>query len=203
MKRKLLIYLLNFVGVVIVFLLIIWGLNSWMHSYTKHGETIEVPDITKVRLDKAIEILEEGGFRYEVIDSVYRDNFKKMDIVEQDPIGGSFVKKGRRIYLIVNALDKPKVPMPRLTNKSLSLAKVLLKNSGLRLGNIENKKTTLGDGLVLAQMRNGDTIRPYSLVVKGTAIDLIVSIKTDPTDVFDEFGNLIEPTLSEEPILEE
>jgi len=192
MKRKLLIYLLNIVGVIVALLLIIWGLNTWMHSYTRHGETIEVPDITKVRLDKAIEMLEEGGFRYEVIDSVYRDNFNKMDIVEQDPIGGSFVKKGRRIYLIVNALDKPKVQMPRLTNKSLSLAKVLLKNSGLNLGRIENKKTTLGDGLVLAQMLNGDTIKPYTLVVKGATIDLIVSIKPDESDQFDEFGNLIE-----------
>lgn len=192
-RRNYLIVTLNILAAFIAFVIVIWGINTWMHSFTRHGEAIEVPNLIGVRMDKAIEMLEDGKFRYEIIDSVYRDSMKKMDIVEQDPAAGSFVKKGRKIYLIVNSLDRPKVQVPRLTNKSLNLAKVLLKNAGLRVGNIETKKTIFGDNLVLAQLYHGDTIRPNTMVYKGTAIDLIVSIKPEANDVFDENGNLILP----------
>lgn len=192
-RRKWLIFGVNSLAAIIVILCAIWILQRWMYSYTRHGEAIEVPNIVGVRMDKALAILEENKFRYEIIDSVYRDSMKKMDIVEQDPAAGSFVKKGRTMYLIVNSLEKPKVQVPKLVNKSLNLAMALLKNSGLRVGNVEFKKTLLGDNLVLAQMYHGDTIRPHVMVYKGAAIDLIVSVKPVDGDQFDENGNYINP----------
>ncbi|MCO6496009.1 MAG: PASTA domain-containing protein [Bacteroidetes bacterium] len=199
-RPKWMIIGINMLIAIVVFLIFIWGLQKWMYDFTHHGEAVEVPNLVGVRMDKAIAMLEEGKFRYEIIDSVYRDSMKKMDIVEQDPSGGSFVKKGRKVYLIVNSLDKPKVQVPKLINKSLNLATALLRNSGLRVGNIETKKTLLGDNLVLAQLYHGDTIKPYTMVYKGTAIDLIVSIKPDEGDQFDENGNYILP---EETVIEE
>jgi beta-lactam-binding protein with PASTA domain len=184
---------INFAAIILLLLLSIWIVNKWMHSFTRHGEEVTVPDITKIRIDKAMELLEENGFRYEITDSVYRDGYKKMDVVEQDPMPGSVVKNGRKIYLVINALDKPSVQVPRLQNKSFSLAKALLKNAGLNLGKVESKKTNLGDGLVLAQMFKGDTIAPYSLVEKGAKIDLIISVKPNPDDILLENGEYQSP----------
>lgn len=171
----------HFALVLVATIIAIWLLNNWMHKYTRHGEEVMVPKIREMRLDKAVAILEEQGFRYLVIDSVYKDNLNKMDIAEQDPAPGSLVKKGRTIYLIINSLGKPKVPMPKLVNVSISLAKVLIKNSGLKLGQIETKETLMGDGLVLQQYIKGDSIPVGKMVEKGSTVNLLVSIK--PTEL--------------------
>jgi eukaryotic-like serine/threonine-protein kinase len=184
--------ILHFALVLVSTIIAIWLLNKWMHSYTKHGEEVMVPKIREMRLDKAVAILEEQGFRYLVIDSVYKDNLKKMDIAEQDPAPGSLVKKGRTIYLIINSLGKPKVPMPKLVNVSISLAKVLIKNSGLKLGQIETKKTLMGDGLVLQQFIRGDTIPVGKMVEKGSTVNLLVSIKPTELDSIGVDGSVID-----------
>lgn len=184
-------------AVILLSVLGIFLLNQWLNIYTRHGEKVEVPSLTGMRIDKAISILEEQNFKYLIIDSVYRDKLKKMDVAEQDPQAGSWVKKERTIYLTINALDKPTVQVPRLVNKSFSLASALLKNSGLQLGRVEYKKTILGDGLVVGQFYRGDSIQPYALVEKGAKIDLVVSIKPEEGDEFDEFGNLIIRDFSE------
>jgi beta-lactam-binding protein with PASTA domain len=191
-KNKNIISLLKHIGAVILLSFLgIWLLNMWLHFYTRHDEKIEVPSLTGMRIDKAISILEEQKFRYLIIDSVYRDKLKKMDVAEQDPQAGSWVKRERTIYLTINALDKPTVQVPRLVNKSFSLACALLKNAGLNLGKVDYKKTILGDGLVVGQFFRGDSIQPYALVEKGAKIDLIVSIKPEEGDEFDENGNII------------
>jgi beta-lactam-binding protein with PASTA domain len=182
--------ILHFALVLISIIVGIWLLNKWMHTYTRHGEEVMVPKIREMRLDKAVAILEEQGFRYLVIDSVYKDHLKKMDIAEQDPAPGSLVKKGRTIYLIINSLGKPKVPMPKLVNVSVSLAKVLIKNSGLKLGQIETKKTLMGDGLVLQQFIKGDTIPVGKMVEKGSTVNLLVSIKPTESDSIGADGSV-------------
>jgi len=184
--------ILHFAIALVSTIIAIWLLNQWMHSYTRHGEEVIVPKIREMRLDKAVAILEEQGFRYIVIDSVYKDNLKKMDIAEQDPAPGSLVKKGRTIYLIINSLGKPKVPMPKLVNVSISLAKVLIKNSGLKLGQIETKKTLMGDGLVLQQFIRGDTIPVGKMVEKGSTVNLLVSIKPTELDSIGLDGSVID-----------
>jgi beta-lactam-binding protein with PASTA domain len=193
LKQRIKLLAINFALVIVVIIVAIFIVNRWMHKFTRHGQSIEVPSVIGVRIDKAIDVLEEGNFRYEIIDSVYRDNLKKMDVAEQDPAAGSFVKKGRKVYLIVNSLDKPKVQVPRLQNKSINLAKVLLKNAGLKLGNVTTKKTTLGDGLVLAQFYRGDTLSPYSWIEKGAKIDLLISVKPGENDIMNEYGEYISP----------
>jgi beta-lactam-binding protein with PASTA domain len=189
---------LHLLSILLFLAVSIWLVGVWMDYYTRHGEAVEVPDVTRMRIDRAIETLESDGFRYEIIDSVFREDAQRMDVVEQDPYPGSFVKKNRMIYLTVNALEKPRVSLPRLQHKPLNLARILLKNSGLQVGDIYYKKTLIGDGLVLAGLVRGDTVQAYSYVEKGSKIDLLVSIRPGVDDYMDSLGNFISPQTFEE-----
>lgn len=155
--------------------LLIWFTFIVMGWYTHHGENIDVPNLKGVSIDAAIEKLEEKGLRYEVIDSVYSEDFKKNSITEHDPSGGSRVKSNRIIYLTVNALDKPKVKMLKLVDHSFTLAKALLKTMGLELGTVLYTYDEIGHNLVMEQKMNGIDVPPGKMILKGSTIDLVVT----------------------------
>jgi beta-lactam-binding protein with PASTA domain len=154
-----------------VFILLLF---LWMNWFTNHNVAIQVPNITGMNMQEAIEKLDDEGLRYEIIDSVYIENVKRDAVTEQDPAAGSDVKPNRIIYLVVNALDKPKIKMPMLVDQSLTLAKVLIKNNGLELGNIEYTYDEIGNNLVTKQMINGVEIPAGKMITKSTRIDLLV-----------------------------
>ncbi|MEK0422086.1 MAG: PASTA domain-containing protein [Bacteroidetes bacterium] len=154
-----------------VFILLLF---LWMNWFTNHNVSVQVPNVVGLDIEEAIEKLDDAGLRYEITDSVYLEKTKKDAVSEQDPIAGSDVKPNRIIYVVVNALDKPKVKMPKLIDQSLTLAKVLIKNNGLELGNIEYIEDDIGNNLVTKQTMNGSEVPAGKMITKGSRIDLIV-----------------------------
>lgn len=177
-----------------VFILLLF---LWMNWFTNHNVAIQVPKITGMNMQEAIDKLDDEGLRYEIIDSVYLENMKRNAVTEQDPAAGSNVKPNRIIYLVVNALEKPKVKMPKLVDQSLTLAKVLIKNNGLELGNIEYTYDEIGNNLVTKQMVNGVEIPAGKMITKGTRVDLLV-IKNQADDVENSDSTALEPDAKEE-----
>ena len=160
--------------------------------YTGDNESnLEVPKVVNMRIDKAKKALEEEGLRYEIIDSVYSNAYKRMAVTEQDPAAGSEVKPNRKIYLIINSMSKPQVKMPRLVNKSFNLAKVLIKNSGLKLGEVTETYSELGNGFVIEQSYKGKPVEMNDMIEKGSTIDLLVSKNTEDEEISeDEEGEI-------------
>ena len=79
--------------------------------------------------------LEEGGFQYEITDTVFRDGLPLLSIVDQIPDSDFEVKSGRKIYLVLNADQVPDVEMPDLAGKtSFTQAERILKNRGILVG---------------------------------------------------------------------
>lgn len=172
-----------------VFILLLF---LWMNWFTNHNVAVKVPSIVGMNTQEAIEKLDDEGLRYEITDSVYLENMKRDAVTEQDPLAGSDVKPNRIIYLVVNALDKPKVKMPMLVDQSLTLAKVLIKNNGLELGNIEYVYDEIGNNLVTKQSINGMEVPAGKMITKGTRIDLIV-VKNQADDNENADSTAIEP----------
>lgn len=154
-----------------LFLLVDYGIQ-W---YTKHGETVTVPSLVGKTKKEAIQLITEANLVPIIQDSVYSDSFPKLAITDQDPEKNRIVKENRKVYLTINSLPKPKVRMPKLIDKSLSLAKAILTNTGLKLGNIKNQYSLLGSGFVIEQYLDKDSIPSGKLVEKGTSINLKVS----------------------------
>jgi beta-lactam-binding protein with PASTA domain len=156
--------------------------------YTRHGQSIKVPKVSGMPIENATELLDDNDLELVIIDSVFNEDMKPNTIVEQDPQPDLSVKPGRKIYVTVNTGIVPKVKMPKLINGSSNLAKVLLQNSGLKLGRVDSVKSTFGPGLVIRQKFKGRDIAPNTQLEKGSIIDIIVSKKMSLSDT-----NVIQP----------
>ena len=165
--------------VLAVYLFLSMVFTGW---YTRHGQSIKVPKVSGMPIENATELLDDNDLELVIIDSVYNEDMKPNTIVEQDPLPDLNVKPGRKIYVTVNTGIVPKVKMPKLINGSSNLAKVLLQNSGLKLGRVDSVKSTFGPGLVIRQKYKGRDITPNTQLGKGAIIDIVVSKKMSLAD---------------------
>lgn len=141
--------------------------------YTNHGEEAKVPDVSKLKLEEAISKIEEAGLRYEVADSLYLSTIDPLSIISQDPVGGSNVKPGRRVYLTVNKVVAPVVKFPDINGVSQYQAKLRLEGMGLALGRVEFKPHEFAD-LVLSASFKSKPLKEGDEIRKGSKVDLVV-----------------------------
>lgn len=157
----------------IAFIAFIAVLGWMLGIYTKSGTTVLVPDLRGHQVASIALELKNTDLDFVVIDSIFREDSRGGEIVDQIPASGKKVKKGRKVFLTINAYDRPKVKMPQLVDYSLRNAQVVLNVSGLTLGKVLYRPSEYND-LVLEQRLNGETIKEGTLVSKGTPIDLTV-----------------------------
>lgn len=173
---------LLFIGLLTVAL--VGGTLIFIHYFTKHSEPlVKVPSVEELRIDKAIRVLEDGGFTYEISDTVFRDGIKLNSIVDQIPEAGFEVKKGRKVFLVLNASEVPDVEMPDLAGKaSFSQALRILENRGLKLGKrIELPMSEIKDPdsePVIEQRYAGkdQEIPKGTKIKRNSTVDLVVGV---------------------------
>ncbi len=93
-----------------------FAINSMiMPSYTRHGDNITVPDVRNIDVNEARSLLERATLRVE-IEKVrrLRPNIPVDVVVDQNPNPNTPVKKGRRVYLVVNSGTVQMVTIPDL-----------------------------------------------------------------------------------------
>lgn len=157
----------------LLILLCILYFYAYLPNITNHGETITVPNVEGQSFDKASRMLEEHDLRFEVSDSSYSSDYPPLTVLKQVPVEGTKVKEQRKIYLSINRLTPPTVPMPDLIDGSLINADAVLKGSELRRGKIQLVRGPFLN--VVKEMRiHGKTVAPLTRVPKGTVVDLVV-----------------------------
>ncbi|MEZ4805133.1 MAG: PASTA domain-containing protein [Bacteroidia bacterium] len=181
--------------VLVVYIVLAMVFTGW---YTRHGQSIIVPKVAGMPLENANQLLMENDLEMVIIDSVYKEDAKPGTLVDQDPQFDAKVKPGRKIYVTLNTGVVPKVKMPKLINGSSNLAKVLLANSGLKLGRVDSIKSSFGPGLVIKQLYKGVEIPPNKPLDKGSIIDIVVSKKMPIINYTD---SMIMKEFEEEPTL--
>ncbi|HTB32275.1 MAG TPA: PASTA domain-containing protein [Bacteroidia bacterium] len=157
----------------LVWILFFGGAVYYLSGYTRHGDFIVLPNLSKKTLSAAEAQLNSLDLKYVIIDSVYVENSPPGLIFNQNPYAGQPVKKGRNIYLYVTSTLPPLVEMPNLLDKSLRQAKNLLDNNGLKLGQVRMVIDPL-PGFVLKQIYNGNTVQAGIKIPKGSVISLEV-----------------------------
>ena len=170
--------------------LVLWGVFAGLGWYTNHNYYISVPNVSGMSFDEAQIRLEQAGLRSKIMDSVYNEKARAYTIVEQNPKASDMVKEDRTIYLVINTGNKPKIKAPNLVDMSLTLAKAVIKNRDLVLGNIEMAYDPIGNNLVLAQQYKGQVLKEGTLIPKGSIINLTVAStdksqfpESDSTDI--------------------
>ncbi|MGB0917495.1 MAG: PASTA domain-containing protein [Flavobacteriales bacterium] len=151
------------------------GLFFWLDAYTEHDITVEVPDFSGLRLDEIEAFADTLEIGFEVVDSLYSTDFPRGTVADQEPRVGSKVKRGRTIYLTVNALLPKQVSVPDVKNLSLRQAKAVLESVGLKLGDLEYQPD-IAENAVLNQKVDGRIVRNGETVFAGTVIDLVLGL---------------------------
>ncbi len=162
----------SLVIIILICIALYWLFFSSLGWITAHGKELHVPKLEGKNLQEAIKILETEGFDIEV-DSTYNPEEKPLRVLGQQPEGGTTVKQGRTIFLLVNKQSPPNTPMPNLVNMSYRSAELLLKSTKLILGDTI-LKPDMAQGAVLAQLLDGKDIPPGTMIPQGSRISLVI-----------------------------
>lgn len=164
--------------IVIVFLVVF---VKFLDFSTNHGEEITVANLSKMKLEVAEEKLDEEGLEVFLLDTVdFRPEFPPYSIVEQDPIAGSKVKDGRKIYVKLNAGGYAMVTFPDLKNKTFRQAENVLRALGLVEGELKYVPNIAKD-IVLEVSYNGKPVKVGDKLMKNSKIDFVLG---DGKDMF-------------------
>ncbi len=158
--------------VILVFLLMLW-----LKSTTNHGDTIEVPNLAKMQLDKVEEMLDDADLRYEVMDSAnYNPDYPRYSVIEQVPKAGKFVKEDRKIYLALNPSGYSKIAVPNVVGITKRQGEPTLLATGFKIGKVTSRKD-ISDNILELRYK-GEKLKPGTKLEKTAVIDLIVGDKT-------------------------
>jgi beta-lactam-binding protein with PASTA domain len=160
-------------GIVLaLFILLYISFFASLHCFTKHGEELTIPNLTGKDVNSAIAQLK--AMKFEIyIDSTYEPDQKPLSILKQVPDTASVVKEGRTVFITVNMLTPPHIPMPSLVNLSYRSAAMLLRNNKLKIGDT-TYKPDIAAGAILEQLFKRSPIRPGELIAQGSKIDLVI-----------------------------
>ncbi len=149
------------------------GLFFWLDHYTEHDITIETPNLIGMTVAEIRTFADTTEMELEVVDSVYADDLPKGTVAAQEPVSGYKVKRGRKVYLTINALLPKQVSIPDVRNLSLRQAKAVLESVGLNLGNLEYRPD-IAKNAVLAQQIGGKEAKKGEMTFSGTVVDLVL-----------------------------
>ncbi len=130
-------YVLNLLLAVIIVCSLIYGTLKWLDVYTRHNEAVIVPDVKGLNMEEADVFFENSNLRYNVIDSVFSKDVRPGAIVELIPEVGSKVKKGRIVFVTVNALTSQMAVIPEVEDLSFRQAYAILRARGFNRIEVE------------------------------------------------------------------
>ena len=167
------IFLKNLGIALVLSMFLIFASLLWLKLFTQHGRTRPIPDFYGLTLTEADGIASDKKLKVEIVDSIYSISAEKGTIVEQNPRAGKMVKKNRRVFLIINAINTEMVIMPDVVGITHRQAKATLEMTGLEVGRLSYVHD-IAVNSVLKQMYKGKEIEFGDTIPKGVNIDLVL-----------------------------
>jgi len=166
-------FLLNLVIAILLFLLLCYLTLFFIGKYTAHGISVVVPELRNMTVEAADSILNPNELQVEVIDSIFMFGKKPGIIIEQNPAPNSNIKKGRKVYVVINSKMKKKIPFPEIKDYSYRQAQTILETLGLKVSSVEYVPAEF-KSLVLYAKANGRIIDAGQELEVGTNVVLVV-----------------------------
>ncbi|MFN8310976.1 MAG: PASTA domain-containing protein [Chitinophagales bacterium] len=169
--KALLYNLLLALGLTVVLLLLV---NWTLRLYTRHGQSLTVPDVRGKQMDKAEDLLDDAHLDVEVMDSVFMPEKAPLSVIDQNPKPGTQVKAGRTVYVTINSSHAPLSELPDLIGKSsYKYARIQLESMGFHLTEPIYKPDPHQDA-VLEVLVNNRSVKRGTKIPKGTSITLVL-----------------------------
>jgi eukaryotic-like serine/threonine-protein kinase len=156
-----------------IFFAIIFSTSILLHCITRHNSKRTVPDFSGLTLKEAQELASDNKLRIAISDSIFNMEKQAGTVLEQEPKVGAFVKKNRRIFLVMNALNPEKVHMPNIIGVSLRQAVAILESNGLYVARFKYVPD-IATNIVMKQYCGNKEITPGKNINKGSEIDLVL-----------------------------
>ncbi len=165
----------------------------WMNFFTRHGSSVEIPDIYGLPADEAVQLLDKADLRYEVIDSVYTTEVPKGAVYDLTPKAGSRVKAGRIIFLTLNASYPRNGVIPSLVDVSERQARARLVSLGFENITPSYVAGSFDDLVMGVQLPSGQALAPGTRIPLATPIILLVSVAVSdsiPHGAFEPYDSI-------------
>lgn len=187
------VFLKQIVYAIIVLALLFFALVQWLSILTKHNEKIQVPNLSKMNLENAVQKLHDLNLDWEVSDSaIYNPNYPKQSIVDQSPVAGDFVKENRKIFLTLNPSGYANIDIPDFYGKTKRQAIAQLTALGFRIDPtqiyIPDIARDVVRGLLLGDkdLKMGDKVQKNAVLTLklgdgGDGINPVIAIDSIPT----------------------
>ncbi len=147
---------------------------KWLAYTTNHNERIQVPNLEKLSFEASSNALSELNLEAKVQDSAnFNPDYPPLSVIEQNPKAGGFVKENRKIYLVLNPSGYRMVEVPNVIQKTKRQAEPTLRALGFKVGKTI-KRPNLAKDVVLELQYKGKRVKPNSLLMKTSTIDLVV-----------------------------
>lgn len=114
------------------------------------GHEVRVPSLAGKDIVYALETLNELGLGLKISEQEFNSFIAENHIISQQPAKGSFIKKGRRIRVVLSK-GSQMVLVPDVEEHPLSLAQLKLKREGLKTGQLTRIYHNLALDKVIAQ----------------------------------------------------
>lgn len=141
-------------------------------------ERVTLPSVMGYSYEDAESTLESRGFSVVKGKSVYSDSIESGLVAYSDPKSGAKVLPGATITLYISkGKENTDVAVPDLIGDTKSEARAKLKEQGLKLGTVtSNYSSNVEKNHICVQSKLSG-----SMVPKGTAVDVTISLGKEPT----------------------
>lgn len=146
-----------------------------LNVFTRHNRYKTVPDFGGMNIEEVRRMAAKESLRIEVTDSLFVPAFAGGAVLDQNPVAGTKVKSGRRIFVTQNAYRQKHVQVPYVTGYSLRQAKNNLEVAGLGIDKLVYRED-IATNYVLEERFGDEVIGPgtQKSVELGSGVTLIV-----------------------------
>lgn len=139
-------------------------------AFAGGGEKGEVPEVTGMTIEEAMDAIENAGFKVGNRDSAFDTSVPAGQVISQNPKGGSEAVKGSKIDLVISQ-GTEEVDVPDVLGMSLADAQKALAAKGFIVGKTsEGNSEEYEEGKIMEQSPVGG-----AKAAEGSKIDLVVS----------------------------
>jgi len=168
-------YTLSILAATLIFIGLIFLALGWLKVYTHHGEEVVVPNVKGLPIEEVASLFAAQNLQYTVVDSIYVKNKRSGTILETTPPIGTHVKKGRTVYLTVNAYLANLLTLPSVIDMSQQHAKSRLSAIGFDWISVKTVPGRYADLVVAVENNRGQTLNVGDRLPANSPIVLVVN----------------------------
>jgi serine/threonine-protein kinase len=133
-------------------------------------DRLTVPDVTRMRLDRAEGLLQTRGIHFDVANVTYRPSMTvgSGNVISSDPTAGTKIKRSATVHFVVSSgppiLDIPTIPQ----GKPYDAARAILTKARFRVARINAYSNDVSAGGVIS-------VSPSGQAAQGSRVTVVVS----------------------------